>query len=79
MWKKQTEQISEEIYDSLISCYLFSEEQKGCLKWSRWIGELLYIDPHILMESKPRQKIIIYNVARQQQKKKHKTWSCKAR
>ena len=32
------------------------EERKGCLKGSRGTAELLYIDQHILNESKTRRK-----------------------
>ena len=46
----------EEIYDSLTSYGLFPEEQKGNCKGFRETGELLYIDQHILNESKTRQK-----------------------
>ena len=58
MWKILTALIREEIYDSHTSCWLFLEEQKGCRKGSRGTGELLYIDQHILNESKTRQKIL---------------------
>ena len=51
-WKIQKAQIRERIYDWLISSRLFSEEQKGCRKWTRSTGELLYIDQHIFKESK---------------------------
>ena len=51
-----TAQIREEIYNSLISCGLFPEEQKGCCEGSRDTEELLYIDQHILNESKTRRK-----------------------
>ena len=51
-WKILTTQIREEIYYSLISRGLFSDEEKGCLKGSRGTAELLYIDQHILNESK---------------------------
>ena len=47
-------QIREEIYISLISPGLFPEEQKGCHKWTRGTGELLYINQHIFKESKTR-------------------------
>ena len=40
----------------LISRGLFPEEQKECCKWTRGTEELLYIDQHILSESKTRQK-----------------------
>ncbi len=35
---------------------VFPEEQKGCRKVSRGTAELLYIDQHILNESKNRRK-----------------------
>ena len=56
MWKILTAQIMEEIYNSLISRGLFPDEQKGCCKGSRGTAELLYINQHILNESKTRQK-----------------------
>ena len=49
-------QIREEIYYTLISRGLFPDEQKGCCKGTRGTGELLYIDQHILSESKRRRK-----------------------
>ena len=52
MWKILTAQIREEIYYSLTSLGLFPDEQKGCYKGSRGTAELLYIDQHILNESK---------------------------
>ena len=55
-WKILTAQIREEIYDSLTIRGLFPEEQKGCCKGSRGTAELLYIDQHILNESKTRRK-----------------------
>ena len=45
-----------EIYYSLTSCRLFPEEQKWCSKGSRGTADLLYIDQHILNESKTRRK-----------------------
>ena len=45
-----------EIHYSLISHKLFSKEQKGCGKGTKGTRELLYIDQHILNESKTRQK-----------------------
>ena len=51
MWKILTAQIREKIYYSLAS-----REQKGCRKCSRGTAELLYIDQHILNESKTRRK-----------------------
>ena len=56
MWKIFTAQIREEIYYSLTSRGLVPEEQKGCYKGSRGTTELLYIDQHILNESKTRRK-----------------------
>ena len=56
MWKILTAQIREEIYYSLTSRGLFPEEQKGCRNGSRGTAELLYIDQHILSESKTRRK-----------------------
>ena len=56
MWKILTAQIRKAIYYSLISCRLFSDEQKGCCKGSRGIAELLYIYQHILNESKNRRE-----------------------
>ena len=56
MWKILTVQIREEKYDLLISRGLFHEGQKGCHKWTRGTGKLLYIDQHILKESKTRRK-----------------------
>ena len=58
MWKILIAQIREEIYYSLTSHLLFSEEQKGCRKGSRSTGELHYIDQHILNESKTRRKTL---------------------
>ena len=52
MWKILTAQIREEIYYSLISRGWFPDEQKGCRKGPRGTAELLYIDQHILNESK---------------------------
>ena len=56
MWKISTAQIREEIYYSLTSHILFPYEQKGCIKGSRGTAKLLYIDQHILNESKTRRK-----------------------
>ena len=52
-------QIREEIYFSLICCGLFQEEQKGCHNGTRGVDDLLYIDQHILKESKVRQKNVV--------------------
>ena len=56
MWKILAAQIRNKIYDSLTSRGLFPDEQKGCCKGSRGTAELLYIDQHILNESKTRRK-----------------------
>ena len=55
-WKILTAQIRENIYYLLTSGGLFPDEQKGCRKGSRDTTELLYIDQHILNESKTRRK-----------------------
>ena len=62
MWKILTAQITEEIYYSLTSRGLFHDEQKGCCKGSRSTTELLYIDQHILNESKTRRKKSSYGL-----------------
>ena len=49
-------QIREQIYDSQISHELFPEEQNGSRKRTRGTGKLLYIDQHILKESKNYMK-----------------------
>ena len=56
MWKILTAQIRERIYNSITSRGLFPGEQKGCRKGSRGTAGLLYIDQHILNESKTRRK-----------------------
>ena len=56
MWKILTAQIRENIYNSVTSRGMFSDEQKECHKGSRGTAELLYIDQHILNESKTRRK-----------------------
>ena len=56
MWKILTAQIREEIYHTLTSRGLFPDEQKEFCKGSRGTAELLYIDKHILDESKTRRK-----------------------
>ena len=58
MWKILTVQIRENIYYSLTSRGLFLDEQKECCKGSRGTTELLYIDQHLLNESKTRRKNI---------------------
>ena len=45
---------------SLTSHGLFPEEQKGCCKGSRGTGELLYIDQHILNESKRQENLAMF-------------------
>ena len=56
LWKILTLQMREEINHSQTSRGLFPEEQKECHKGSRGTAELLYMDQHILNESKKRQK-----------------------
>ena len=56
IWKILTTQIREKIYYSLTSRGLFPDEQKGCHKRPRGTAKLLYIDQHILNESKARRK-----------------------
>ena len=56
MWKILMAQIREEIYDWLTSNGLFSKEQKGSCKGFSGTGELLYIDQHILNESKLKKE-----------------------
>ena len=53
-WKIFTAQIREEIYFSLTSFGLFSKQQKGYRIRSRGTAKLLYIDQHILNESKTK-------------------------
>ena len=55
MLKILTVLIKKEIFNSLISCELYPENQKGCCKGARGTGELVYIDQH-LKESKMRRK-----------------------
>ena len=59
MWKILTAQIRGGIYYSLTSRGLFPEEQKGCCKGSGGTAELLYLDQHILNESKTRRKNLV--------------------
>ena len=54
--KPTTAQIKEEICYLLISRGIFTDEQKECCKRIRRTGKLLYIDQHILNESKTRWK-----------------------
>ena len=54
IWKILTAQIREEMYYSLTSHGFLPDEHKGCCKGSRGTVELLYIDQHILDESKKR-------------------------
>ena len=55
-WKILIVKIRKEIYYSLTSRGLFPDEQKGCRKESRGTAELLYIDQHILNESRTRRR-----------------------
>ena len=57
MWKILTAQIREEIYNLLISRRLFHKEKKRCRKEQRRTKDVLYIDQHILKDSKTRCKI----------------------
>ena len=59
MRKIRIAQIREKIYYSLTSHGMFPDEQKGCRKGSRRTLELLYIDQHILNESKTRRKNLV--------------------
>ena len=68
MWKIPTAQIREKIYYSLTSRGLLPDEQKWCHRGSRDTAELLYIDQHILNESKERRKNL--DMARIDYKKK---------
>ena len=52
MWKILTAKIREKINHSLISRGIFPDEQKGCCKRIKSTEELLYMDQHILNESK---------------------------
>ena len=64
MWKILIAHIREEIYYSLTSRGLFPGEQKGCRKGTRGTAELLYVDQHILNDSKNRQKKSSYGLDR---------------
>ena len=75
MWKILTAQIREKIYYFLTSRGLFPDEQKGCRKGSRGTAELLYIDQHILNESKTKRKNLAMAWI---DYKKHMIWSHKA-
>ena len=55
MCEIQTEQIREEIFYSLVSSGRFPEEQKGFHWATIGKGDLLYIELHILKESKVRR------------------------
>ena len=66
-WKILTAQIREKIYYSLTSRGLFPDEQKGCRKGSRGTAKLLFIDQHILNESKTRRKKSSYGLDWQQE------------
>ena len=54
---------------------VLAEEQKGCCKGSRGTTELLYIDQHILNESRTRRKNIAMAWI---DYKRHMIWFCKA-
>ena len=56
MCKILTAQIRKNIYYLLRSRGLFPDELKGCRKGSRGTAELLYVDQHILNETKTRRK-----------------------
>ena len=58
VWKILWVHITAEIYYSLISHGIIPEEQKGCRKRTRGTGGLLYIDQHILNDSKTRRKYL---------------------
>ena len=70
-----TPQIREEIYYSLTSCGLLLDEQKGCSRGTRGAAVLLYIDKHILNESKTwRKNLAMAGLT----SKRHMTWFHKA-
>ena len=56
MWKILTAQIWEEIYNLLVCHGLYFEEQKGCHKGIEGTGDLMYIDLHLVKESKTKRK-----------------------
>ena len=58
-WKIRTLQITEEIYDSLISRRMFPEEQKGYRKWTRGTGDLSCIVQHIFKDNKTKGKNLV--------------------
>ena len=60
MWKILTAQIREQIYYSLISRGIFTDEEKGFRKRTRVTEELLHIDQHILHESKTKRKNLAF-------------------
>ena len=57
MYEFLTAQI-EEIYYSLVCWGLFPEKEKGCHRGTGGTGDILYIDQHILKDSKAKQKNI---------------------
>ena len=63
MWKIETVQIMAQIYYSSISRVIFLDEQKGCCKRTRGTVEQLYVDQHILNESKTKRSWIDYKKA----------------
>ena len=56
MRKILTVQIREAINYLQLRCGLFPRGKKGCCKGPRGTGDLLYIDQHILKESKTKYK-----------------------
>ena len=60
MWNISNAKIREEIYYSLIGHGLYIEEQKGCHKGTREIGNLPYIDQHILYESAMKNVVMMW-------------------
>ena len=62
MWKILTAQIREETYYLVVSRGLFPQEQKGCHKRTRDTSDCLYIDEHILKESKNETEKSSYGV-----------------
>ena len=60
MWKIQTAQIREEIYNSLIIHGLFPEKQKGCCKGTRGTGNYYIIHNTSSMRVKRDEKMYFY-------------------
>ena len=59
MWKILTAQIWGRDLWLFNKLQIVPDEQMGCHKGSRGVGELLYIDQHILNEGKKRQKNLV--------------------